>query len=175
MNIFESLENLQVSEACFDEIMGIVEEYINELNIFTVGKVNALRRKAADDAKMQLNRNDNNSSAAIHNASNAIQKAEKNDELSNKYVKTKTGNPTKTIDDVHRFTRNTGEKIIAAKGDSSTLDKSTQTALKDFQKAENRWAQRNPNKPKTGLVHWEHNPAYKEPDRYKSLNLDNVK
>ena len=32
MNIFESLENLAVSEECFDDIMGIVEEYINELN-----------------------------------------------------------------------------------------------------------------------------------------------
>ena len=30
MNIFESLENLQVSECCFDEIMGMVEEVINE-------------------------------------------------------------------------------------------------------------------------------------------------
>ena len=32
MDIFENLENLQVSEACFDEIMGIIEEYILELN-----------------------------------------------------------------------------------------------------------------------------------------------
>ena len=31
MNIFESLENLNVSEECFDDIIGIVEEYINEL------------------------------------------------------------------------------------------------------------------------------------------------
>ena len=30
MGIFESLENLNVSEECFDEIMGIVEAYINE-------------------------------------------------------------------------------------------------------------------------------------------------
>ena len=28
MNIFESLENLEVSEECFDEIMGIVERYL---------------------------------------------------------------------------------------------------------------------------------------------------
>lgn len=32
MGIFESLENLEVSEACFDEIMGIVEEIINEIS-----------------------------------------------------------------------------------------------------------------------------------------------
>ena len=31
MDIFESLENLNVSEECFDEIMGLVEEVINEL------------------------------------------------------------------------------------------------------------------------------------------------
>ena len=30
MDIFESLENLNVSEECFDEIMGLVEEVINE-------------------------------------------------------------------------------------------------------------------------------------------------
>ena len=29
MNIFENLENLQVSEECFDDIMGIVEEILN--------------------------------------------------------------------------------------------------------------------------------------------------
>ena len=32
MNIFESLENLEVSESCFDDIMGIVEEIINEVS-----------------------------------------------------------------------------------------------------------------------------------------------
>lgn len=30
MNIFESLENLEVSEACFDEIIGLVEELLDE-------------------------------------------------------------------------------------------------------------------------------------------------
>ena len=32
MDIFESLENLNVSEECFDEIIGLVEEYINEVS-----------------------------------------------------------------------------------------------------------------------------------------------
>ena len=32
MNIFESLENLNVSEECFNDIMGIVEEIINEIS-----------------------------------------------------------------------------------------------------------------------------------------------
>lgn len=39
MNIYESLENLQVSEECFDEIMGIVEELLNESNPETIQKV----------------------------------------------------------------------------------------------------------------------------------------
>ena len=30
MDIFESLENLPVSEACFEDIVGLVEKYINE-------------------------------------------------------------------------------------------------------------------------------------------------
>lgn len=32
MDIFESLENLNVSEECFEDIIGLVEEYIHELN-----------------------------------------------------------------------------------------------------------------------------------------------
>ena len=33
MDIFESLENLPVSEACFENIIGLVEEYINEYQL----------------------------------------------------------------------------------------------------------------------------------------------
>ena len=33
MDIFESLENLPISEECFNDIMGIVEEYINEVSV----------------------------------------------------------------------------------------------------------------------------------------------
>ena len=36
MNIFESLENLNVSEECFDDIINIVEEIINQLNDTTI-------------------------------------------------------------------------------------------------------------------------------------------
>ena len=32
MNIFESLENLEISEECFNEIMDIVEEILSEYN-----------------------------------------------------------------------------------------------------------------------------------------------
>ena len=39
MNIFESLENLQVSEGCFEDIIGLVEEYISE---YTPEQRNAL-------------------------------------------------------------------------------------------------------------------------------------
>ena len=38
MNIFESLENLQVSEECFNDILSIVEEIINEVSRGEVGK-----------------------------------------------------------------------------------------------------------------------------------------
>lgn len=39
MDIFESLENLNVSEECFNEIVGLVEEVINELNKYEQYKV----------------------------------------------------------------------------------------------------------------------------------------
>ena len=35
MDIFESLENLNVSEECFEDIVGIVEEYIHEILVGT--------------------------------------------------------------------------------------------------------------------------------------------
>ena len=48
MDIFESLENLQVSEACFDDIMGIVEEVINEVSDKTV---EGALKKASDNVE----------------------------------------------------------------------------------------------------------------------------
>ena len=36
MNIFESLENLFVSEKCFNEVLDLVEDYINELKDETI-------------------------------------------------------------------------------------------------------------------------------------------
>ena len=45
MNIFESLENLNVSEECFDEIMGIVERWIDN---HTVGEVRKIAKNALD-------------------------------------------------------------------------------------------------------------------------------
>ncbi len=45
MNIFESLENLNVSEECFDDIIGIVEEYINEVSDSTVASMYKKRRE----------------------------------------------------------------------------------------------------------------------------------
>lgn len=48
MNIFESLENLNVSEECFDEIMGIVENIVSAINKsnYSPEKKAELKRKA---------------------------------------------------------------------------------------------------------------------------------
>ena len=51
MDIFESLENLNVSEECFDEIMGLVEEYINELKNSTIEKTLDAHRERVMNAK----------------------------------------------------------------------------------------------------------------------------
>lgn len=173
----KTFDSLSTPESLCEQIIRIVEEYINELNVFTVGKVNALRHKAADDARVQLgNLKQAPTNAMVKNANKAIEKAEKNDKLSNKYVQMKTGNPSKNIKDVHKFTEKTGRKLISSQGDTNALDADVKRTVKDFQKAENRWAQKNPSKPKTGLVHAEHNPVYGGASkRYKSLNLDHVK
>ena len=51
MSIFESLENLQVSEGCFEDIVGLVEEYIQEKSDWTIKKwrkaaINSLANRA---------------------------------------------------------------------------------------------------------------------------------
>ena len=53
MNIFESLENLNVSEECFDEIMDIIESIINELHAPTSDSAKAVFDRKAE----QLQRN----------------------------------------------------------------------------------------------------------------------
>ena len=48
-SIFESLENLQVSEACFDEVLTLIEEYINELNDGTYRRARDIAKAVADE------------------------------------------------------------------------------------------------------------------------------
>ena len=176
-----------------NEALDLMEEIINELNVFTVGKVNALRRKQADDA-IKTTKHYNSATADengmyyggsqgsiednIKNAADKIRKRDRNEDLSNRYVQRKTNNPSKTIDDVHNLTQKTGEKLLKSGGDTKVLDKSTATAVKEFKKAEDNWAKKNPNKPKTGLVYSKENsasgsmaPKYKT----KGLKLDPVK
>lgn len=50
MDIFESLENLNVSEECFDDIMGIVEEIIDEI------LVGDYKEKGAGDSEVNVKR-----------------------------------------------------------------------------------------------------------------------
>ena len=48
MSIFESLENLNVSEECFEDIVSIVEEYIHEVSVSTWKKaaISSLPKRA---------------------------------------------------------------------------------------------------------------------------------
>ena len=50
MDIFESLENLNVSEGCFEDIIKIVEEYINELKNSTIEKTLDAHRDRVNDS-----------------------------------------------------------------------------------------------------------------------------
>ena len=47
MNIFESLENLNVSEECYNDIVGLVEEYIQEK--YSVSRVKEKAAKVLSD------------------------------------------------------------------------------------------------------------------------------
>ena len=81
MNIFESLENLNVSEECFNDIVGIVEEYINELKDdlkLKVGKMrvnnafNSIKRQLVSAARAKDAYNNGDSDAVADNAANAV-------------------------------------------------------------------------------------------------------
>lgn len=56
MNIFESLENLPVSEECFDDIMGLVEEFINELDKETIKSFIKKRGEQKTEAEKKFNK-----------------------------------------------------------------------------------------------------------------------
>ena len=51
MSIFESLENINVSEGCFNDIVALVEEYINEVSKELADKVKSLKDEKYREAK----------------------------------------------------------------------------------------------------------------------------
>ena len=59
MDIFESLENLPVSEECFEDIISIVEEYINEISVNTWKKaaINSLVDRGFEEGCMDADVN----------------------------------------------------------------------------------------------------------------------
>ena len=101
-SIFESLENLNVSEECFDDIMGIVEELLNEgYNLHdTVRKVQA---RAYDE--MQKNKGIKNPQYKI---------LPKLKELTKKYAK-RTG-----VEDVQNLGDNLERAAIKQKSDTDS-------------------------------------------------------
>ena len=76
-NVFESLENLNVSEKCYNDIMNIVEEIINEVSKDTVEKAKA--KLASKQVRASLNKLEYNG-----NDSKEIEKLEKEQEEANK-------------------------------------------------------------------------------------------
>jgi len=100
MNIFESLEELNISEECFEDIINIVEEYINELKDKTVMSAFNKRYDQYKDAAMKARQN-----TSTENLRNYVKKASKLDnhiELGTKRDKRLGKNVYK---DVNRETR----------------------------------------------------------------------
>ena len=63
MDIFESLENLPVSEACFNDVINLVEEYINELKEETVDKAREERTRRHEEKMEELENKKKNPSS----------------------------------------------------------------------------------------------------------------
>ena len=74
MSIFESLENLNVSEECFNEIMDMINEYIPLKKMNTLSNVHIKRKVATKDAPEGEQKE------------RAQKKLERNIDLTNKYI-----------------------------------------------------------------------------------------
>ena len=122
MDIFESLENLNVSEECFDDIVSIVEDIINERDIFT-------RPKAAKNSIEGRQRK-------YYQALDNYQDSLRRDEKDKKLYKTDI-NDTEVKDGVVHHVRgyadddNIHREYTPASGE-------VQKAYKDYKKAANR-------------------------------------
>lgn len=81
MGIFESLENLNVSEGCFEDIVGLVEEYINEYDPDTFPGIARGRRKQVDKKtktlKKELKGLKKDEEKALYYANKAVDNAER--------------------------------------------------------------------------------------------------
>ena len=83
MNIFESLENLHVSEGCFSHIIELVEEFINEISKDTADAVSLQRYIDRRDAKEKYE--DTKDSKDYENLCKKNTKSFKNSELRDKW------------------------------------------------------------------------------------------
>ena len=105
MNIFENLENLNVSEECFNEIIGIVEELINELHAPNPESATAVFDRKA--ARLQAN------TAANDALSTSRFESDKSD-FHNKYPNNNTQhryNYENELRNVQRGIQSKGEKL----------------------------------------------------------------
>ena len=83
MNIFECLKNLQVSESCFNSIVELVEEFINEISKDTADAVSLQRYIDRRDAKKRYE--DTRDSRDYEKYTKKNTKSFKNSELRDKW------------------------------------------------------------------------------------------
>lgn len=106
MSIFESLENLNVSEECFENILYLIEELLYEFDRETVEKVKQARRDDVDFAT-------NKAAVANAKATMARKKAEEkpteeNIEKANELTRLQVANAHNVSDKINKYTRNIG-------------------------------------------------------------------
>lgn len=147
MDIFESLENLPVSEECFDEIMGIVEELLSESNPKTIG---ASTKKRYDNYTGALKNLKDTVKAgkdpydAMINYANASNKLERNVELANKHYdrkgdKKESPFKMKDLQDRNKIAKALDHKAAAASTDALwAKGNADPKATKEAEKWENR-------------------------------------
>ena len=106
MSILESLENLNISEECFENILDLVEDLLCEFDRETVEKVKQARK---DDVDFATNR------AAVANAKATMARkkaeekpTEENIEKANELTRLQVANAHNISDKINKYTRNIG-------------------------------------------------------------------
>ena len=103
MSIFEDLENLNVSEECFNNIVDIIEEYINELELSVIDRWYPKRAKNREETHKKaatIGYDDNTNVEELDKAAkDAEEKEKKARKLLNSWALKVKGLKTDSFDD----------------------------------------------------------------------------
>ena len=136
MDIFESLENLNVSEECFEDIVGLVEMYLNELHAPTPETAKAVFDRKAQQLQSNTNKfkdYGNYSNTPMYIKPSEFGKADKQNREYEAYLHTEKNNLRKGAQRLNRWAVN---KKAQGELKGATLDSARNMTQKGREHAE---------------------------------------